>query len=366
MSELEGFPAGEVTSPPANGGEGQTGTGFGRPAPLRPVAPPARPPGAGPVAPPVVEDEITEWLGPAARAAAALRPARLPRAWTALVVAAGLVIGSLAVVVARHVTGSPGNGAASAAAARQEATRDEAAAWVVQQVSRGVIVACDPVMGHALTAYGFSSRDLLMLGPTSPDPVSAGVVVETAAVQGLFGSSLATAWAPAVLASFGSGPAGITVRVMAPHGAAAYQTALSSDLADRKNAGAGLLKDPRITVPAPARGQLTEGLVDARLLQALAGLAGHEPITIVGFGNTGPGASAGVPLRFVDLAENDRAAHLPRAAYLRSVRAYLSTVRASFRPARTTTVVLAGGQAVLRVEVTAPSPLGMLGPHGPG
>ena len=392
--EQESFSAGEVTSPPANGAEDQAGPGSGRPAPPRHVALPARPPGAGPVAPPIVEDEITEWLGPAAGAehaaagaqdaaaagpatpdrpeprpgadeAAGLRPVRLPRAWMGLVVA-GLVIGSLAAVVARHVTGSPENGAASAAAARQEAARDEAAAWIVQQVSRDVIVSCDPAMCHTLTAYGYPARDLLTLGPTSPDPVTAGVVVETAAVQGLFGSSLATAWAPAVLASFGSGPAAITVRVMAPHGAAAYQRALSGDLADRKNAGAGLLKDPQITVPALASGQLTAGLVDARLLRALATLARHQPITIVEFGNTGPGASAGVPLRFVDLAEHDRAAQLSRAAYLRSVRAYLSTVNASFRPATMTTVVLASGQAVLRVQVTAPSPLGVFGTQGPG
>ena len=49
------------------------------------------------------------------------------------------------------------------------------------------------------------------------------------------------------------------------------------------------------------------------------------------------------------------------AAYVRSVRAYLSTVDPRFRPASMMTVVLAEGQAVLRVEVTAPSPLGVFG-----
>jgi hypothetical protein len=267
--------------------------------------------------------------------------------------------------VVRHFTGWLGNGGASSAVARQQAAaRDQTAAWIAQQVSRDVIVSCDPVMCRTLTAYGFPSRDLFVLGPTSPDPVTAAVVVETAAVQGLFGSSLATAWAPAVLVSFGSGPAAITVRVIAPHGAAAYQTALSSDQADRKSAGAGLLTDPRITVPALADEQLSAGMVDARLLLALAALARHQPITIVGFGNSGPGASAGVPLRSVDLAENNRAAHVSRVAYLRSVRAYLSTVNATFRPATMTTVVRADGQAVLRVEVTAPSPLGISGSRG--
>jgi hypothetical protein len=276
-------------------------------------------------------------------------------------------VGSLAVVAVRHFTGpsagGPANGGASGALLRQEAAvRGEAAAWVAQQVSHDVIVSCDRVMCAALRAAGFPDRDLLVLGPTSPDPVNTAVVVETAAVRGLFGSSLAAAWAPAVLASFGSGPAGITVRVIAPHGAAAYQTALATDLAAREAAGTALLKDRRIAVPPLAGAQLTSGQVDSRLLLALAALARHQPVSIVQFGNSGPGASAGVPLRFADLAETDRAAHLTRAAYVRSARAYLSTVKAGYRPARTTTVVLPGGQAVLRVEFTAPSPLRVPGP----
>jgi hypothetical protein len=394
--EQETTQAGEVTSPPVNGAEEKViravAAGPGRPAAERPAAerpaaersaappqpaPPARTSNAGII----VEDEITEWLGPAVGASygavksgiparsdadesADVEPAGRPWAWLALPVVAVLVIGSLAVVVVRHFTGSPGSSAASAAARQQAAARDQAAAWVAQQVSRDVTVSCDPVMCRTLAAYGFPSRDLSVLGPTSPDPVTAAVVVETAAVQGLFGSSLATAWAPAVLASFGSGPAAITVRVIAPHGAAAYQTALSSDQADRKSAGAGLLNDPQITVPARATEQLSEGMVDTRLLLALAALARRQPITIVGFGNSGPGASSGVPLRFVDLAQNDQAAHLSRVAYLRSVRAYLSTVNATFRPATMTTVVLADGKTVLRVEVTAPSPLGVFGTKG--
>ena len=278
-------------------------------------------------------------------------------------VVTALVVGALAVVAVRHFDRSPGNSATSAALLHQEAAvRNQAAAWVAQQVSQDGIVACDRVMCAALTAHGFPSHDLLVLGPTSPDPVSSAVVVETADVHFLFGSSLDTVWAPAVLASFGSGTAGITVRVIAPHGAAAYQTALSADLAARKTSGAALLNDPQITVPALAGEQLAAGRVDSRLLLALAALAGHQPINIVQFGNIGSGAGAGIPLRFADLAENDQAAHMARAAYVRFVRAYLSTVSTKFRPARTVTVVLPTGQAVLRVEFTGPSPLGVFGP----
>jgi len=295
----------------------------------------------------------------AAGPAAAGRPGRgKPRRRAGIRLAAlGLataVAGSLAAVrVEQHFSRSP---TASAAVARREA----AAVWVAGQVSRDVTVSCDAVMCAALKAHGFPAGQLVVLGPASPDPVRSVLVVETAAVRGLIGRHPAIAWAPDVLASFGSGTGAITVRVVAPHGAAAYRTALNADLVARKTSGAALLKYPHITVSAAARSQLVAGRVDSRLLLALALLAGREPVNIVRFGNTGPGASPGVPLRFADLAESVPAAHLGRAAYARAVSAVLSGVYARVRPAR----VISGpvqGQAVLRVEFTAPSPLGKSG-----
>jgi hypothetical protein len=317
-----------------------------------------RSPNAGPVA----EDEVTEWFqtGPDHPGSASWRGAWI----AALVVITALVIGSLAAVAVRHLTGSRAGGPASAAHARQEAAvRGEAAAWIAGQLSPGLAVSCDQVMCAALRARGLPARDLLVLGPLSPDPRHSDVVVETADVRTLFGTSLDLAWAPAVLASFGSGSTGITVRVVASHGVVAYQTALARDLAAAKAAGTRLLADQRISVPAAAaRAQLTAGLVDLRLLSALTALSRHLPVSLVDFGNIGPGASAGVPLRFADLSQTSQAAGLTQAAYLRSVRSYLDELTTTFRPLRTVTVVLPDGQAVLRVEFTAPSPLGVLPP----
>jgi len=344
---------GEVTIPGAVGGPG-------RPVPSERAA------NAGPVA----EDEVTEWLGaagpvlaghpPAGSVPAVPGPASPEPWWPGIrlitwTVVAGLVIGALSAVVYRHASQLPGSGSG---ASRQAAVRDQAAGWVVQQVSRDVTVSCDQVMCASLTAHGFPAGDLLRLGPTSSSPVGSAVVVETPVVEDLFGSSLAMAWAPAVLASFGSGPDRITVRVIAKHGAAAYQVALSAGLAARKAVGAALLRDPRIAVGAAAAGQLAAGLVDSRLLRALTALARHQPIAIAGFGNIGSGASAGVPLRFADLAEDVRGAHLTRTAYVRSARAYLSTVSTTYRPAAVTATAPASGPPVLRIQVTAPSPLG--------
>lgn len=277
-----------------------------------------------------------------------------------------IAAGALGIAVTRYLTSSStDNRAFSVAAQRQEvAARDQAATWVAQQVSHGAAVSCDRVMCAALEAAGFPSGELRVFGPTSPFPVTSAVVVVTQAVRDLFGSILSSQWAPAVIAAFGSGDTGITVRVIAPDGAAAYRATLSADLAARKITGADLAQVPGITVSATARQQLVAGQVDSRLLLAIAALASNEPIDVVLFGNTGPGANADMPLRFVELAENDQAAHMTSSAYVRSIRSYLGAVPLRFRPASIETVMPPTGQAVLRIEFTAPSPLGLLGPQG--
>ncbi|HEX5298373.1 MAG TPA: hypothetical protein VFW50_15425 [Streptosporangiaceae bacterium] len=375
---------GEVTTPSVQSGNGPGGTsvpdprGGGRAGSADAPQERVRAANAGPL----TEDEVTEWIGTAGKspeAAPGVAPDAKPESasWlgaglAALIVIPALVIGSLTVVAVRHFTGTQAPGATAvgheaaihheAAIRHEAAVRGQAAAWVAQQVGRGVAVSCDQVTCAALETRGLPARDLLVLGPHSRDPRSSAVVVETGTVRALFGTSLDRAWAPAVLASFGSGSAGITVRVVASHGAVAYQTALAGDMAAAKAAGARLLADRRITVQTSARSQLTGGLVDLRLLSALTALSRHLPISIVQFGNPGPGPSGDVPLRFVDLSESDRAGHLSSAAYVRTLRAYLNAVDVRFRPARMITV-LADGQAVLRVEVTAPSPLGVFVPQ---
>jgi hypothetical protein len=278
-------------------------------------------------------------------------PAKPRRRARARLIALGLavtVIGSLAAVTVDHFSLSPG------------AVRAQAAAWVAEQVSPDVTVSCDAVMCAALQADGFPASKLVVLGPTTPDPVPSALVVETATVRELFGSSLAIAWAPAVLASFGSGAGAITVRAVAPHGAAAYQAALNAGLASRQTSGAALLHDSRITVSATATSQLLAGQVDSRLVRALASLARHERIDIVRFGNLGPGASPGVLLRFADLAENIPAAHRDTAAYAGALWAILDGADAQIRPARAVSGPVQG-QAIFRVEFTAPSPFGNAG-----
>jgi hypothetical protein len=263
-----------------------------------------------------------------------------------------IAVGSLAAVAANGHSPSPAT------------ARAQAAAWVAEQVSPGVTVSCDAAMCAALQAHGFPAGKLVVLGPTTPDPPPSVLVIETAAVRELLGRSLAMAWAPTVLASFGSGTDAITVRVVAPHGATAYRAALIADLAGRKTSGDELLYHSQVTVSATARSQLLAGQVDLRLLLALASVAGREPINIVRFGYLGPGASPGVPLNFADLAESIPAARKDVGAYARAVWAVLEGDDARIRPER----ALYGsiqGQVIFRVEFASPSPLGNLGSGSP-
>jgi hypothetical protein len=275
-----------------------------------------------------------------------------------------IAVASLAAAVTKYVTSSPASiQAPSAALERQEvALGKQAATWVAQQVSHDVMVSCDRMVCTALEADGFPSRELLVLGSASSYPRTSAVVVETAAVLDLFGSSLNT-YAPAVLATFGSGDAQVTIRVIAPNGATAYYNALSADLSARKASEADLLQINVITLSPTARKQLIAGQVDSRLVLAIAALATKEPIEIVQFGNIGPGADADLPLRYADLAQNDPAAHLAGSAYVRSLRTDLGAGPAAYRPASTPTVVLPGDQPGLRIEFSAPSPLGLLSPQ---
>ncbi|MGH3256925.1 MAG: hypothetical protein ACRDOU_16270 [Streptosporangiaceae bacterium] len=233
--------------------------------------------------------------------------------------------------------------------------RDQAAAWVARQISAGAIVACDPAMCSALVQQGIPAPNLLVLGPESADPLGSAVVLATAAVRSMFGTRLATVYAPQTLASFGTGQARIDVRAMAPDGAAAYRGALAADLRARRAAGAQLLANPRIILPPAARSDLAAGAVDARLLIILAAMAVNGPVHVLAFGDLGPGASMGTPLRSAQIL----AAGASGPAMLAFVRAQ----RPPYLPAQSSLSLAPGGGTELTIAFTAPGPLGLLQPR---
>jgi hypothetical protein len=313
--------------------------------------------------------------GPAMPLPAALPAAKRPQpsgrpyriAGVILALVALIVAGVIALVLSGGSTPGRRAGLGPPSSGAGALVRKRVAAWVAGQVSRTAVVACDPVMCQALIAHGVTASRLHQLGPQTTSPLRSQIIVATATVRAQFGNVLSSVYAPAVLASFGVGAGRIDIRATAPHGAAAYRALLSSDLANRKASGVELLHSGRIAAATLARRELAEGEVDGRLLITIAEMAATHPMFIVDFGGPAPGADADMPLRQADLAEyahaRHHAGHVISAGYVRAFVSFLRAQHGPFRPARVHSVRMPDGVAVLRIEFTAPSPLGLLGPH---
>ncbi len=271
--------------------------------------------------------------------------------------AVAVVAAILSVEVALSGSGphlASANVSAQTAAPVSEAVtvRDQAAVWAARQVSAGAIMACDPAMCTALVRRGVPAGNLLPLGSAAADPLGSDVILATAAVRGLFGSRLASVYAPEVLASFGAGPTRIDIRAVASDGASAYRAALAADLRAREIAGHQLAGDLRIALTPSARWQLATGQVDARLLLTLATLAAGEQVRIAAFTDDNPGASAGMPLRAVEL--------FATGAGARRILAFFRAQRPPYLPAVVASAPGPGGESIVTVQFAAPSPLGLL------
>ena len=244
--------------------------------------------------------------------------------------------------------GSGGTSSLSAAAA----ARTQAAAWVAQQVGSDNIVACDPVICSALLGQGIPAGRLLPLQSAGGNPFGADVIVASPSVRSEFGSELTTVYAPALIASFGSGAARVDVRAIANQGGAAYRAAEQPDLTARKAAGAQLLHNRRFHATAAAARQITAGQVDTRLLVTLAWLVSQRAVSVGSFGATGPGAP--VQLRQVTITGADG-----QDAALTADLDQVRSQRTPYLP-DSATIVHPGGPGVLRIEFGAPSVQGLL------
>ena len=337
------------TGPPGASGRGP---GPDRPAPSWPA---------------VVATTARLWLRRHGAALGRLFRHRQVIALTALAVTA-LVVTGLIISVSRHAGAAP---AASRKAARTglltgslgrnagpAATGHAAAVWVAHQVSRDAVVGCDPGMCRLLQAQGTPVSDLLVLRPGGAGLRLCDVIVATQAVRHLLSGRLQQEYAPAVIGGFGSGAARVDVRAVAPGGAAAYRAALATDWAARRKAAAQLVTSPRIHAAGAARQELLTGQVDSRLLITLAALSVSYPVEVVTFGDSAPGAAAGLPLREMEIAPAGSPASRP--AEVQRIRSLVLAQHAVFLPARVSLVRLAGGGAGLRIEFGVPSPLGLL------
>ena len=246
----------------------------------------------------------------------------------------------------------PASGSAAGAAAAGSVW-PLAAAWVAGQLGSDETIACDPVMCAALRAHGVAASRLLPLGPAASGAPGTDVIMASPSARPWLSQD-----APSLLASFGSGASRLEVRAAFPGGAAAYQSALRSDLAARRSAGAQLLRSRRIEASGQEAAQFQAGAVDTRLLIMLAMLASQHPLRVVAFGDASPGVPlAEGPFRQVIVASTDGGGG---TAAVTAALALVRAQRGPYQPARAGTVRLAGSQEGLLIDFAAPGPLGLL------
>jgi hypothetical protein len=254
---------------------------------------------------------------------------------------------------AGHAPAGTASGSGSAAAT----VRSQAAAWIASQLDAATIIACDPAMCAALQAAGVNAGRLMLVQPGTANPGSAGILVTAPPA-----SQRAARYAPALIASFGSGATEIDVRAAEPGGAVAYAAALRADLAARRSAGSELLRNWRIAFTAQDARQLRAGQVDSRVLATLAALAVKYWLRVDAFGDAAPGITvpgAGLPFRSVTITISTTGGQ-SRTAGLASALALVRSQSAPYQPAHATIVYPAAHQAALNVEFAAPSPWGLL------
>jgi serine/threonine protein kinase len=281
-----------------------------------------------------------------------------------VLLATGLLVAALGVLafnLPRH-SGSSEQLAGNHTPVNQELTAETAArkhavTWILQQVSRAAVVSCDPQVCADLVTGGFPAANVMALGPGSNDPLGSALVVATGPIRAQYGSRLASVYAPATIASFGSAAARIDILLVYPGGAATYDADRRTALRNRKTNDAQLLVNGHIKASATARAQLLSGDVDPRLPQILAIMAENHLVHIVDFDNQSPGGGPASLRRSVDLATAASAAHLTGAPYPGWMRALIDAQRAEYLPASIRQVTLPSDQPVLRIEYDAPSPL---------
>jgi hypothetical protein len=316
------------------------------------TTPPGKPPAAEPSWGRVLATTLRLWL---------LRQVTLRRGRTAGVVAAAAVVavaalalsgvfsGTAAPAARTHAAGPPSPARATAHPSAAQPTvapaspvQTAAGAWIASQLSSDATIGCDPAMCTVLQARGVAAARLMALRPGSPDPHGATIVVTS--------DPAAAQYAPAVIASFGSGAAQIDVRATEPGGGAAYQTALRADQAARMSAGSQLLRNNRIHFTAQDAAQLRAGEVDARLLATLAALSSQYSFSVTVFGDASPGVAALYREATITTAAQDLTAAL----------GLLTAQVPPFLPAQAAIIHPATGPAALSIEYAAPSPLGLL------
>jgi len=305
-----------------------------------------------------------------------------------VVVAAAITAGAIALA-----SGSPAPAKSAAAPPRHHAPKPPAvspqqlateagiaaaATWIKGEVAATAVVDCDPYTGGELVAAGFPAgqENVLETGaPLPPVPASplggpaATLLVTTPGLRTQYGGASLAATAPVLLATFGTGPQAVQVRLTVPGGASAAQHDAATALRARRSAGRALAHSKTAHMHSAAQHQLAAGQVDPRLTSVLRKLTAAQQVYIMGFGSPAApsaqsGQSAGGPAAVVAPGGLLRQAQLDglirkqdghTVSELKAVLHLLRTERAPDRPAIAVSHE-AGGRVVVTISFPLPSP----------
>jgi hypothetical protein len=227
-----------------------------------------------------------------------------------------------------------------------------AASWIAAQVTTGAKIVCDAAMCGYLTAAGLttSQEEVLRTG----GGMTAALVVDTPQARALAGAFV-VAQAPEVIASFGTGPEEVAVRIERPGGPTGFHTAAQRAIAASGRGGRLLTANSRLHLSGTARQTLVSGRVDSRLLTVLKRLLAVGPVFVTGFDDASPGAGWPALLRSVSIDGLVQGAGSIQVSDLSAVLKLLGALR--LPPPPRLRQGHSHGQLVLTIEVPAPSPL---------
>ncbi len=243
--------------------------------------------------------------------------------------------------------------------AAADAIRSTAAAWIVENVARGTILACDPAACADVESRGYLPTALVPLRTDRADIRQAELVLVTSAVRARLGATLDQLVTPTPLAVFGTGETAVEVQEISLDGPDGYQQRSAADRADRVSAGRALATARGLHLGRQARGHLVQGNVDGRILTTLPPLLAAHDLWVSRFATSGPEGRGGI-LRVAEIDHIDGQEIREGTAETAAVVEYFRSQRPPFLPSAVE--VTSGAQGlVLRVTYPAPSPLGLLG-----
>jgi hypothetical protein len=227
---------------------------------------------------------------------AALRRVRRPRGAGPL--RRGLRVAWVAVVAAAAVVAVPLWGAQLRGFLRADLDEPmrQAQDWVETNVPRGDTLVVDDAMWVDLVRAGFDRDDVLWYYKVDTDPAVAALlpdgwrdvdyVVTTDSMRTFptaFPQVSETIANSQVVASFGEGSTQVDIRRVDPEGLASADATTAASREARARAGADLARNPGLTLQGDSRALLESGMVDSRIVLALASRLQTTDVTVADF-----------------------------------------------------------------------------------